>query len=126
MTEHSTNILGWPNWATLRVHKPLGHISVDFIRALIRANTAQGPHNISLFSHSSDKTTCKPIAEECKAPPAKSLGDKVRYDATQHSGVIKSLNRRLLEHVRAIIHSAGFHKLFWAETSDSSLAINCS
>jgi hypothetical protein len=37
------------------------------------------------------------------------------HDTPQHNGIAESLNRRLLEHVRAILHQSGLPKQLWAE-----------
>ena len=37
------------------------------------------------------------------------------HDTPQHNGITESLNRRLVEHVRTILHKCGLPKLLWGE-----------
>jgi hypothetical protein len=195
----------------LTLHRRLGHISVDAIRALIRAGSITGVHVIDDFppficdSCEYAKTTRKQIRKERTAQQAQAFGEEIhtdvwgpsptlslggrRYyvtftddhtrftrlevlrtkdkafraykafsswaqtqhsarikrlrsdcggeftsneftaylqqqgterrlttaDTPQHNGVAESLNRRLMERTRAILHQAGLPKSLWAE-----------
>jgi hypothetical protein len=195
----------------LTLHRRLGHIPADAIRALIRSNAVVGLRVIDNYPHFTCdsceyvKTTRKTIRKERQALPAQSFGEEIhtdvwgpsptlslggrkyyvtftddysRYtkveilrtkdqtfgtyksfaawvqtqhgtqikrlrsdrggeftsneftaflrqqgterrlttaDTPQHNGVAESLNRRLLERVRAILHQANLPKTLWAE-----------
>ena len=195
----------------LTVHRRLGHISVDSIRTLVRANAVTGlqiidPSSpISCDSCAHAKATRKTIRKESATPRAEAFGDEVHtdvwgpapvstlggrkyyvtftddstrytrleilrskdetfqayktfaawaktqhgvqikrlrsdrggeytggdftnflksqgterrlttHDTPQHNGVAESLNRRLLERVRAVLHHSGLPKSLWGE-----------
>jgi gag-polypeptide of LTR copia-type/Integrase core domain/GAG-pre-integrase domain len=72
----------------LTVHRRLGHISVDAIRSLVRANAVTGLHLIDSFSPSPltcdscdyAKATRKAIRKESTTPLATAFGDEVHTD----------------------------------------------
>ena len=70
----------------LTLHRRLGHISVDSIRALMRAGSITGLHVIDNFppficdSCEYAKTTHKPIHKEHTAKQAQAFGDKIHTD----------------------------------------------
>ncbi len=67
----------------LTLHKQLGHISLQYICALICSGAIQGlsviDNHAPIICDSCEyaKTTHKPIGKECKAPLAKNFGDEV-------------------------------------------------
>jgi hypothetical protein len=65
------------------LHRELGHILLDAIRALIRSNAITGinliNNSISLLCDSCEhaKMTCKAIHKEHEAPPAQTFGEEI-------------------------------------------------
>jgi hypothetical protein len=71
------------NNGILTLHRRLGHIPADAIRALIHYNIVTGLHLLDdkqpIFCESCEyaKATCKHISKERTTPPAKAFGDEI-------------------------------------------------
>jgi hypothetical protein len=83
----------------LTLHKRLGHISLEYIRALLRNNAVQGLQVIDegspylCDSCEYAKTTRKHINKERQAPKAKNFGDEIHSDVWGPSPILSLGNR---------------------------------
>ena len=82
--------------------------------AELALSTACASSACALTAVGSTSAASSPSSSRSKALNAASLG-LTTHDTPQHNGVAESLNRRLMERVRALLHRSGLPPELWAE-----------